>query len=309
MVQVEHLSFEYPGQRALDDVSFSVVPGSITALVGPNGAGKTTLLRCMAGLLPPLDGRVLVDGLEVAEHPREVHRRIGYLSDFFGLYESMTVAQCLFYAADSQQVDEALLAERVRQTAVDVGLADRLDARAGELSRGLRQRLAIGQAIIHSPKLLLLDEPASGLDPEARHALSELLKSLCARGMTLMVSSHILAELEEYCTEMLIVRAGKVMEQRAVNEARRAEAHVRIRLAAPVPDLRARLDAYASIRVIDADESSALIATATDPRARHELLGRLLADGLPVCAFAEEEVNLQDAYLATVRAADRGESS
>jgi ABC-2 type transport system ATP-binding protein len=95
MVHVEHLVYEYPGLRALDDVSFNVAPGSITALVGPNGAGKTTLLRCMAGLEKPLDGRILVDGVDVLEHPRQVHRRIGYLSDFFGLYEAMTVRQPL----------------------------------------------------------------------------------------------------------------------------------------------------------------------------------------------------------------------
>ena len=304
MVLVEHLSFEYPGRRALDDVSFAIEPGNITALVGPNGAGKSTLLRCMAGLERPLEGRVLIDGLDVGEQPREVHRRIGYLSDFFGLYESMTVRQCLFYAADSQLVEESQLGERVYQTALDVGLSDRMDARARELSRGMRQRLAIGQAIIHSPKLLLLDEPASGLDPEARHSLSELLKALRARGMTLMVSSHILAELEEYCTDMLILREGRVMEHRPAVDAEHAQTRVRISLSRPDPALRAQLEGMASLRVIETDASTALIAIDRDPHAMEEVLKRLVEGRLPVCSFAEEQSNLQDAYMATVRAAD-----
>lgn len=305
MVRIEHLVFEYPGLRALDDVSFAIAPGSITALVGPNGAGKTTLLRCMAGLERPLDGQILIDGVDVGEHPREVHRRIGYLSDFFGLYEALTVRQCLYYAADSQLVDADSIDERVQRTAQELGLADRLGTRSGELSRGLRQRLAIGQAIIHAPKLLLLDEPASGLDPEARHALSGLLKALQARGMTLMVSSHILAELEEYCTEMLILRAGRIVEHRGMGAAHDDGVPMRIALASPVPGWRERLALVESIRVIRADDNAALVAFRGDAQARHKLLSQLMAEGLPVCEFAEQQVNLQDSYLATVRAADR----
>ncbi len=306
MVHVEHLIYEYPGLRALDDVSFAIAPGSITALVGPNGAGKTTLLRCMAGLEQPLDGNVTIDGIDVLEHPRECHRRIGYLSDFYGLYDALTVRQCLHFAADSQGVATHAMEERIVAAAHDVGLVDRLDARASDLSRGLRQRLAIGQAIIHAPKLLLLDEPASGLDPEARHALSVLLRQLRDRGMTLIVSSHILAELEEYCTEMLILRAGRVIEQRDVSAAPQAGMRLRVELSAAVPQLRERLATLdpEHITIIDAGASTAVLLFRGDAVARHALLKRMLGSDLPVCGFAEEQLNLQDAYLATIREVD-----
>ena len=195
IARVAGLRFEYPGVRALDDVTFSLARGSVTALVGPNGAGKSTLLRCMAGLDAPVVGAIRIDGVDVLESPREAHRKLGYLSDFFGVYAALTVRQCLAHAAAIHGDRDAPL--DVERTAARLGLADRLDAAAGTLSRGLRQRLAIGQAIIHSPRLLLLDEPAAGLDPEARAALAALFRDLRSDGMTLVVSSHILSELEE----------------------------------------------------------------------------------------------------------------
>ncbi|CAK0767957.1 hypothetical protein CCP3SC15_3770002 [Gammaproteobacteria bacterium] len=157
--------------RALDQVGFSVPQGSITALVGPNGAGKTTLLRCIAGLDLPLSGKIRVDGIDVLDEPRACHRRVGYLSDSFGLYDTLTVRQCLYYAAEANGVDSARLDEAVQDTAAKLGLTDRLRQRTSELSRGLRQRVAIAQAIIHRPGVVLLDEPAAGLDPEARPIL------------------------------------------------------------------------------------------------------------------------------------------
>ncbi|MFM8331988.1 MAG: ABC transporter ATP-binding protein [Candidatus Methylumidiphilus sp.] len=223
MIDVENLVFEYPGLRALDHVSLHIAQGSITALVGPNGAGKTTLLRCLAGLEQPVGGSIRVDGVDVLEQPRDCHRVIGYLSDFFGLYERLTVRQCLLYVARAQGMDADGAAQAVVDVSARLGLAGRLAARPGELSRGLRQRVAIAQAIIHAPRVVLLDEPASGLDPEARHELAQLFLDLQAQGMTLLVSSHILAELEAYSTDMLVLRHGRIIEQVRVRTHRVAQ--------------------------------------------------------------------------------------
>ncbi len=299
MIRVENLVFDYPGVRALDCVSFTVAPGSITALVGPNGAGKTTLLRCLSALDVPLSGHALIDGVDVQDEPRACHARVGYLSDFYGLYQSLTVRQCLTHVALSQRLTTTDAKAAVVRTAAQIGLHDKLDVRAGELSRGQRQRVAIGQAIIHRPKVVLLDEPASGLDPEARHALAQLFLSLRDQGMTLLVSSHILAELEEYSTAMLVLRQGRIVDHAQI-QARHHRTRLRIRLAVPAP---ASFE-WASLPGFDVLEIAPLEITGVfegDEARRHELLKELLAVGLMVYGFDEERVNLQDAYLATVR--------
>ena len=216
MIDVSDLAYEYPSRRALDGVSLRVAPQTITALVGPNGAGKTTLLRCLAALAPPYAGTVTIDGLDTTAAPREIHARLGYLPDFFGLYDALSVRRCLTYAGWSHGIAPALTATAVETAARRVGLLDRLETPAGELSRGLRQRLAIGQAIVHEPKVLLLDEPAAGLDPQARRDLSTLLLALKDEGMTLVVSSHILSELEDYCSDMIIIEAGRIVGGKAI---------------------------------------------------------------------------------------------
>ena len=217
MIKVSQLVFEYPGHRALDGVSVHIAAGTVTALVGPNGAGKSTLMRCIAGLDQPLSGQVEVHGIAVQEQPREVHRHLGYLSDFFGLYDRLSVRRCLQYAALSMGVLPSEAPQRVAHVAGQLGLADLLERLPTELSRGQRQRVAIGQAIVHQPRVLLLDEPASGLDPEARASLSQLMRALQAQGMTLIVSSHILSELDEYCTHILSLRGGRVESHEALH--------------------------------------------------------------------------------------------
>ena len=301
LVQVERLTFDYPGVRALDQVSFSLRSGGITALVGPNGAGKSTLMRCIAGLETPLYGAISVAGIDALAFPRQIHARVGYLSDFFGLYDALTVSQCLTHAAAVQGVVASDIDRRVAQTAEELGLSDRLSQRAGELSRGLRQRVAIGQAIIHTPPLLMLDEPASGLDPESRHALSQLLVRLRDRGMTLVVSSHILAELEEYSTEMLILGGGKIVEQTVLNARHPAGVCVRIEQTEPGADLATVLAGYAEVVVLETSTSTARVRVGQDKTVQQKLLARLLADGVPVCSFAEESVDLQRAYLESLR--------
>src|SRR5262249_14391163 len=150
MIRVENLTFDYPGHRALSDISFAIEPRTITALVGPNGAGKTTLLRCLAALDRPGVGRVLLDGIDVHDTPRVAHERMAFLPDFFGVYDDLTVRQCLDYKARAHGVAGGRRSMAIGSAAERLGLSDRLNEHAGTLSRGLKQRLAIAQAIIHA---------------------------------------------------------------------------------------------------------------------------------------------------------------
>ena len=307
MIAVEGLVFEYPGLRALDGVSFNIEPGGITALVGPNGAGKTTLMRCMAALMAPLAGRVLLDGFDVHEAPRKSHREMGYLSDFFGLYDDLTVQQCLRYRAMAQGIAAADQGPAAEEAAAQVRLSERMGQKAGALSRGLRQRLAIAQAIVHRPRFLLLDEPASGLDPEARQELSELLRGLSAAGMTILVSSHILAELQDYCTHMLILNQGRLVDHRAI-EGAGAEDRRRMRLRLSRPDARL-MDALAQapgVTDLRVQETGAEFFLQGGEAAAVELLQTLVTTGMPVCELAPSRADLQDAYLARVRGGEHG---
>jgi ABC-2 type transport system ATP-binding protein len=306
IARVSGLRFEYPGVRALDDVSFSLEPGTVTALVGPNGAGKSTLLRCIAGLETPALGEIEVAGIDVLDAPREAHRRLGYLSDFFGVYAALTVRQCLTHAGAINGTPEAELAAAVERTARRLGLGERLETEAGTLSRGLRQRLAIGQAVIHSPQLLLLDEPAAGLDPEARHGLATLFRELQAGGMSLVVSSHILAELDEYSTHMLVLRAGRVVEQRALRHDGDGDAR-RMQLTLAQPDERAAaiLARQPRVESVQVAGSEVTFALRGDVAAQAALLRALLDAGLAVAAFGESRENLHDSYLRSVSEAKR----
>jgi ABC-2 type transport system ATP-binding protein len=300
-ITVEGVRFEYPGLRALDDVSFEVPKGSVTALVGPNGAGKTTLLRCIAGLDQPMLGTVRVAGVDVLEEPRAAHRRMGLLSDFFGLYESLTVRQCLAHAAAANGIEAAALAETVNRAAARLDISDKLDARAGALSRGQRQRVAIGQALVHGPEVLLLDEPASGLDPEARLSLAGLFKRLQSEGVSLLVSSHILAELDEYSTHMLVLRGGRIIENRALHEAARPVRRLRLALTRLSPEFHGHLVAQPGVRVLEHDGRGALVELTGDGEAQAALLAALVRAGVPLMSLSEEREDLQASYLRTVR--------
>jgi ABC-2 type transport system ATP-binding protein len=307
IIEVQGLVFEYPGVRALDDVSVSIRRGEIAALVGPNGAGKTTLLRCLAALDQPIAGSVQVDGVDALDSPRECHRRLGYLPDFYGLYRDLTVSQCLSFVARAHGIEPERVPEAVGRAAARLQISDRLEDKAGTLSRGLSQRLAIAQAIVHEPGVLLLDEPASGLDPEARDALAHLFLELRDQGMTLVVSSHILAELESYSTTMLILRHGRVVEHEAL-QAAATGVRMRLTLSAPHAGLAELLSSADGISDVQAEALAVNFRLAGDAQARHLLLKRLVEAGVPVAGFAESRVNLQDAYLERVRQLDEERS-
>ena len=306
IIAAQDLVYDYPRTRALDGVSFAIARGTITALVGPNGAGKTTLLRCLAVLDRPASGSIELDGIDVAEHPREVHRKLGYLSDFYGLYDDLTVRQCLIYHAaihDIPAVDQAAAVERA---ATRMGLGELIARRAAQLSRGQRQRLAIAQAIVHDPALLLLDEPAAGLDPEARWKLSSLIADLAKSGMTLIVSSHILSELEDYSTHVMIIRGGRLVLHKPLAEASSeigssAEARqtcMRIEIAAPDDGFEKFLGRFAPATRTVVHGTSASVFIPADAQTRVALLRHCVQSGLLVTGYTEDRARVEEIYFA-----------
>ena len=299
MIIVERLIYEYPGKRALDDVSFTIQKGTITALVGPNGSGKTTLLRCMAALDEPFSGRILLDGIDVANEPRRVHQYLGYLSDFFGVYGELTVRQSLLFAARLHRYSESEAARRVEWVVELMELGDYLHRASGSLSRGWKQRLGIAQSIIHHPSLLLLDEPASGLDPEARVALSGVFKQLQNEGMTLVVSSHILAELEDYCTDMLVIREGKLVHHRtSIHVSQQPRQRVSILFVSGQEVALTLLAAQGSVSDLQTEGSKVSFMFGGNETEQAELLADLIKGGARIQRFAADPVRLQDVYMA-----------
>jgi ABC-2 type transport system ATP-binding protein len=303
-IAVSGVRFAYDDVPALRDVSFETAAGSVTALVGPNGAGKTTLMRCIAGLEPPEAGTIMVAGMDVVAAPREARMRMGFLQDFFGLYDRLSVRRCLEHAARSRLVPEAEREGRIAEVAGALGLTSLLDRGTAELSRGQRQRVAIGAAIVHGPEVLILDEPAAGLDPEARAELAALIRSLAARGVTLLVSSHILAELEDYSTDVLMLEAGRVIGHGPVKAAGRA---ITLTLAGgDAAAVSARLAREEAVSAITVEEGGIRFSFAGDDAAQAALLAALVREGVPVLAFAERHASMQDIYLTRLRQARDG---
>lgn len=301
LITVENLIFEYTGFRALNNINFAIPTGSITALVGPNGAGKTTLLRCLSALEQPLQGSIIIDSIDILEQPRLCHRKIGYLSDFFGLYDKLTVRQCLYFIARAQGIESQNCEKAIEIVSKRLNIHERLDVTPAQLSRGLRQRVAIAQAIIHEPKVVLLDEPASGLDPEARHSLAELFLELKQQGMTLIVSSHILAELEAYSSDMLILREGKIVEQIVIKNHASQYKTFKVVLSQPIDYLAQTLARIEFLSHIVVDKAQAVFQLNGDVNCQHQVLKILLEQNLPVCEFSQVSTNFQDVYLSTVK--------
>ena len=298
MLAAVDLSFDFPGVRALDGVSFVLPPRSITALIGPNGAGKTSLLRCLAALVTPHSGRVLLGGSDIHEHPRRSHRLIGYLPDDFGVYRGLTARQCLEYRAAAQRVPEAEIPARVSRAAELLALTSILDRRAGTLSRGQRQRLAIAESTLHQPSILLLDEPASGLDPEARIELSATLRQLAESGMTILVSSHILAELEDYCTHVLVLRNGRVLEHRSLSASSSdGSIEVYVEFASAQQHLSEFLAGLSHAELLSAARNSARLRIHGGPVQVAAVLRALIDGGLDIVEWRLERDRLHEIYF------------
>ncbi len=300
MISVENLIYEYPGHRAIDDISFMLRRGSITALVGPNGAGKTTLLKCLSALTKPFSGKIFINNLDVLKYPRESHKMMGFLPDFFGLYDNLTVHQSLSYFAMTHGVQSSQIEPRVLEIVENLNLKDKLNEKVSSLSRGMRQRLGIGQAMIHDPELLLLDEPASGLDPEARYALSELFLKLNRQGKTLVVSSHILSELDQYATDMLILRQGKIVES-SVKPDESMKRKLCLKLLTMPDQLPEALEKNGLIEDLSIEGDTIRFEFNGDEAAQHHLLKSLILSDLAIREFYVKREGVQEQYLESVK--------
>ena len=296
LLKAQDIRFSYPDHEALKGISFELKKQTITALIGPNGAGKTTLLRCLAALHAPLSGSIQFDGSDIQEFPRLAHRKLGYLADDFGLYKDLTVEQCLEHAAGIQLLTGSANEKAVKNTITRLELTKYADTKTKNLSRGWRQRVGIGTAIVHNPQLLLLDEPASGLDPEARQHLSVLMCKLKDEGMTLLVSSHILAELESYCEEMLILKDGKLVSKSAKSE----KPKILITLSEKARQFADILKAEKKLSNLKIKANNIIFSWNGDQKSQNALLKRLMKKGLPITSFAEATESMQDLYFASI---------
>jgi ABC-2 type transport system ATP-binding protein len=300
VIAVEQLTKRYGTMVALDRVTFEVPKGEIFGFVGPNGAGKTTTMRILAALLQPTAGRAFVDGVDVDAHPDAVHQRLGYMPDFFGVYDQLTVSEYLdFYAACYRQ--PRLRRQKIVTDLLElVGLSDRTHQSVDALSRGLKQRLCLARALVHDPAVLLLDEPASGLDPRARVEMREILRELQRMGKTIIISSHILPELTELCSMIGIIDHGQMRATGSVQDVvgrLTSGHHLRVRVLGRQEEAVSALRAMPAVRQVEEAGGELEVAYEGEDAAAAEILQRLVAAGVPVSSFTQSDRGLEGAFL------------
>jgi ABC-2 type transport system ATP-binding protein len=307
MIRATGLVKRFGRTKALDGLNLEVPPGAIYGLIGQNGAGKTTTIRVLATLLLPENGEFQVAGADGARAADEIRRLVGYMPDFFGVYEDLKVGEYLeFYAAlYGLKSGEA---EALRDSLLDlVDLGHKRDEYVETLSRGMQQRLCLARALIHDPQVLLLDEPASGLDPIARVEMREVLKELRQMGKTILISSHILTELADLCTHVGMMASGRMVREGTIAEVLWAAEH-------PGFQLRVLGDPGEAVRVLEGTRGvSAVAATGNHIRFHCEkgaegaatAVAALVAAGIPVTGLAEMETSLEATFLELARAEER----
>ena len=312
MINIQHIYKRYRSVHALEDFSLEIPQGAIFGLIGPNGAGKTTLLRILGALIPPTSGKVWFDDKEVTQSPTMIQRKVGYMPDFFGVYSDLTSEEYLEFYAGIHGIPRRRSPKVVSDLLELVDLTTKRDALVETLSRGMQQRLCLARALIHDPDVLLLDEPASGLDPRARVEFRELLRTLQSMGKTIVISSHILLELAEMCSDIGIIRAGQLVMSGNVEQVTHSLGggnQIEIRVLERATDAKQLLKEMSEIsNIIDEnDESEAVILAefSGDNQALHRVLAELIAHDIPVISFAPRRAveRLEEVYMSITEGA------
>jgi ABC-2 type transport system ATP-binding protein len=300
LLTTHNLSKQFDRHLALDGVNLQIQPGEVYGLIGPNGAGKTTLLRLLALADEPTTGEIYLDGARLrAQHP-EQKRRLGWLPDDYPLYPDLTVWNYLDYMARLYFLVDPARSARIHAVLAQVQLESKRDALIGTLSRGMKQRLGLAQAILHQPDLLLMDEPVSGLDPLARSQFRTIVKALQAGGMTIVISSHILSDLENFCTSVGVMEQGRLVESAALSDLYQRLSTQRVTIAVlEGPDrLRAVLAHHPQISQVESvGELAVRLVFAGGDADRAQLLQSLLAAQIPVTDFHSTQEDLESIFL------------
>lgn len=311
-ITIDHLTKKYGDFAALDDLSLTVPPGCILGLIGPNGAGKTTAIKVLVGLLRPTSGSARIGDADCLADARRIKRLVGYMPDAFGSYDNMRVREYLDFFGAAFGIPWRRRRQRIEEVMETTGTEYMRDKFVESLSHGMAQRVGIARTLLHDPQVLILDEPANGLDPQARIEMRELLIRLARSGKTLLVTSHILPELARICDLIAILTQGKLracgtLEEIAqqVSHARTVEAQLvaSAPLDAAIAVIRDRIEPGADVVAAEAEAAVRFRTTRSDEELA-EILAELVRAGAPVMQFREVQTDLEEAFMSFARQGD-----
>lgn len=300
MLEIQNLVKKYGKFTAVDGLSLTINEGEIFGFVGPNGAGKTTTMKIIAGLLSPTSGKVLINGVDVTAHPRKLREKIGYMPDFFGVYDNLKVDEYMDFYAGTYNIpysDREAIIDNLLEL---VDLSHKKDDYVDTLSRGMKQRLCLARSLVHDPDILILDEPASGLDPRARVEMKEVLKQLKTLGKTIIISSHILPELAELCTVIGIIDKGKIAAYGTVAQIMKQltqKRMIKIKTMGNMEELITVLKEQPNIHDIFEKMDEVEIEFDGDEHQLANLLKNIIQRDIPIISFSEKEGNLEDIFM------------
>jgi len=306
MIEIRNLVKEFDHKKALNSISLEVKEGDAFGFIGPNGAGKTTTIKILSTILQPTDGEAYLNGLSVVDHPEEVRGLIGYMPDYFGVYDGLQIWEYLDFFAASYREPPSTRAKIIDDVLELTDLKDMKNTYIESLSRGMKQRLGVAKTLLHDPKILILDEPATGLDPRARIELKELLKELTRMKKTIFISSHILPELSDICNKIGIIEAGKLLACGYMEdfvEALQSEALrvISIRTLSDPKKLEEALSGYPGVLNFTRENRSLSIEFSGGNEDVSQLLKYLVENDLKVVEFHQKSTNLEDVFLKVTR--------
>jgi ABC-2 type transport system ATP-binding protein len=304
MLKIENLVKKYGNFTAVDNLNLELGKGDIYGFVGPNGAGKTTTMRVVATLMEATSGTVLVDGINVAQHPVKVRGKIGYMPDFFGVYDNLKVDEYMDFYGSCYGLSKTERNKRSDELLELVNLRDKKENYVDTLSRGMKQRLCLARSLIHNPELLILDEPASGMDPRARIEMKGILKALKDMNKTILISSHILHELAELCSSIGIIERGKLVYSGEIKDIMwklTGKTILEITVLSDVDKAVSLLREQPLVEDIAGEDNTLEVSYSGNNEDMAKLLKMLINQDIPVMSFTKEEGSLEEVFLEVTK--------